>query len=439
MKHDPEDVKAIRSHPQELLWLSTAALCHRFTFKGFGNLLVLYLMQRFSLEFVEASHIYGLFIGLGFGLPVLGGYITDRWNYVTPVYLGLLLTALGSLLLIPSAISFLYIGLALIILGGSLFIPSSYALLGRAYCGKCHLREVGFSCFYVICDFGIFLALTVLGKLIEAHMWHYLFLSCAALQIVGMLCHAKSLTYFPKEKLDPHPPKKQQRKRKPARWERERIILISIICLLAFFFWAPFSQSYSTITYFTENFTDRQYGSFLIPTAWVISSEKFFMTLLVIPFSMLYIFLRSFQKEPTPPTKIILSLFATALCFFCLAYASEHLPPQQEVSPMWVVLASLFLSFGELLFVPISLSFISNLSPKRLVGFFVGLWYLFSGLAFYFGGYAAQLFRQMSMATYFSYYMYTLLGVAIVLLIFVKKLNAMRHLERYQDQQDPSM
>jgi len=139
MKH--QDMIFSRKHPKGMYWLALTEMCQRFSFWGIGNLLVLYLVKYLSYSSIQATHLFGMYTGTAFLLPVLGGYIADKWNYKSPILLGSLLIASGSFLLSTLSKSMIFPALALIASGGGLFTPAIYSLLGGIYTKRSHIRE----------------------------------------------------------------------------------------------------------------------------------------------------------------------------------------------------------------------------------------------------------------------------------------------------------
>jgi|GEM_PF-781360 len=437
-----EDAQYIKKHPKEMFWLSTAEMCQRFAFWGVGNLLVLYLIQFFELSTPVATHIYGLYTGVGFFLPVVGGFISDRWNYRSPIIYGFILTALGCFLLSVGYYPLTYPALLFIALGGGIFTPCVYTLLGKAYHDKHHLREVGFSIYYAAVNLGVFIAMIILGLLMKIHGWRAVFITAGCIQILGLFTFFKALQYFSKKAMKPTKEKKNYVKEKLRPWEKERLVLIVIFCIVSLFFWCAYAQNGASLVYFAYKFINREVFGWEMPTPWIISIETLFLLVLVFPMTLMYLYMRKRDAEPSPSSKLSLSMFAMCLCYVIIVLASEHIPlgaTSGDVSPWYMVGAFLLMAISELLMAPISLSLVTNLSPKRFTAMFVGIWYFCSGIAYYFGGLIAGLVTSMKLTRFFSIFAIGSFIIGLIILIFTRKLNAMRHLEKIPGHKDPSM
>ncbi|MCH9613929.1 MAG: Dipeptide and tripeptide permease A [Chlamydiia bacterium] len=416
----------IKNHPKEMFLLAMTEMCQRFAFWGVGNLLVLYLIQYFHFSTPRATHLYGVFTGVGFVLPLLGGYIADRWNYKSPVIWGTILSAIGCFFIGTTSLALLYPGLLCIALGGSIFTPSIYALLGKVYHGKHHLRQVGFSIYYAAVNIGIFVAMIVLGVLIHHGLWSLVFFIAGIVQLCGLIFFKMTLNYFNQ---DDHKIefKKEDEGRTPldkVAWQR--MIVIIVISLISIIFWAAYAQNASSLVVYALKYTQRIYGGFEIPVPWLITTETFFLLVLVAPLSAFYLFLRKRGWEPSPICKTALAFFALAICFIIMTLSTNDLP---KANPFFMIGAFFFMAVAEMLIAPIGLSMLTDLSPKQFTGFFVGAWYFCIGIAFYFGGVLAGLIAKINLQTFFLIFVLTAVITGIILLIFTPLLNRMRHAE----------
>ncbi|HVW99126.1 MAG TPA: hypothetical protein VHA52_01585, partial [Candidatus Babeliaceae bacterium] len=74
--------------PKEMYFLSFIEMCQRFAFWGIGNLLVIFLVQQHQFSDSQATSLYGLFSGIAYALPLLGGYLADKTSYRAGVIVG---------------------------------------------------------------------------------------------------------------------------------------------------------------------------------------------------------------------------------------------------------------------------------------------------------------------------------------------------------------
>ncbi len=418
--------------PKEMYWLALCEMCQRFAFWGVGNILVLYLVQAMNLGETQADHIFGMFTGIAFILPIAGGYLADRLCYRTSLIAGGISTALGALVLTGGGSVTLFIGLFLMALGASLFTPSVYTLLGELYHERPHLREAGFTIYYASVNIGVFAATFTMGALGSAGHWNLAFILAALVALAGLYCYRLSQ---PKEEalksISKKRAAKQQRALLPlSAHERGRIFVIAILALFSILFWIAYNQGGSSMNLFALHHTDRQMGNFQIPAAWLLSSESLYLVLLAFPLSALYHKLRQRKQDPSPPAKEALSLLFIGFCFTIMTFATLRMGSSSLTSPGYLLLAYFFMAVGEMLICPIGLSLITHIAPRRMTALMVGLWYLSIGIANYTGGYVAGwMDNGLSLPTFFALFAAITLAGSWALSMLVPRLNRLRHLE----------
>ena len=402
-----QDVIFSNKHPKEMYLLALTEMCQRFAYWGTGNLLVLFLIQYFSYSTPRATHIFGAYTGIAFILPILGGYIADKWNYRSPILLGSLLTATGCFLLATLNEAIMIPSLLLIAFGGGLFTPSIYSLLGGLYADKQHIREGGFSIYYSSVNLGVFAAMLLLGY-IQTFDWRLVFIISGSVQMLGIIPYftvVKKLKYldvpphyFISKKNDPnHFPLKKH--------EIDRITVILIMTFISIVFWMAYNQAGSSMTLFALKFTNRHIGGFEVPAPWFISTETFFLMLFAFPLASLYLFLKRLKSSASPPMKTALSLFFIGLCFLVMQRAAMHIPLGAEsasISPWYMICSFALMAIAELFLAPIGLSLVTNLSPHRYRGLLTGVWFSCVGIGFYLGGYIAGFMTSTHLSTFFD-------------------------------------
>ena len=419
--------------PKEMYWLSLTEMCQRFAFYGIAYLLVLYLVGYQKFTDFAADQLFGIFTGAAFILPLLGGLIADRMNYKMPVVWGMLSTALGCFLMTTGMMPIVYAGLVLIALGTGVFTPSIYAILGSLYHTQHNLRDSGFSIYYAAVNIGSFLAMIILGAIGQNISWHGAFFLAGLIQLCGLFSFKKALKTIDLNKISPSTIKGSQKK-KPVMHPHEKK-RIWVICILSFFsipFWMAYNQGGSSMNLFAQSFTNRSEFGFTMPTTWLVSSESLYLIILAIPLAKLYTYLTKRKMDPSPPLKASLSLISMGICFAIMAIGASQIPSgaiTAAISPFYLFTAYFFMAIGEMLFIPIGLSLITHLSPRRFTALLVGVWYLCIGFGFYFGGAIAPLMSMLkTMSSFFGIFVAISFIAGLILMLLVKKLNKMRHL-----------
>ena len=126
-----------------------------------------------------------------------------------------------------------------------------------------------------------------------------------------------------------------------------------------------------------------------------------------------------------------------ALGFVFMVVGAQRNAAGALVSPMWLVAAYLFHTFGELCLSPIGLSLVTRLAPVRLGAFFMGMWYLATGIAELVAGQLAALSERIGrgelfhalggQADFYLVFVMAPLAAAFILLLFSPWLRRLMH------------
>ena len=110
-----------------------------------------------------------------------------------------------------------------------------------------------------------------------------------------------------------------------------------------------------------------------------------------------------------------------AIGFGLLAYGSYGIQEGVKVSMIWLVLAYLFHTLGELFLSPVGLSYVSKLVPARMIAFMFGIWYLAiaigNKLAAAVGGEIENITNAYSLSTFFL--IFTIVPIVAGLLVMM--------------------
>lgn len=225
--------------------------------------------------------------------------------------------------------------------------------------------------------------------------------------------------------------------------EKQRIWVIVILAFFGIFFWAAFEQAGVSLTFLAEQHVNRVVTSlnFVIPTAWFQSVNPLAILLFAPIFAALWLELKDRGKEPSMPLKMAAGLFLLSVGFMVLVFASKTLDNGAvTISPLWLVGAYVFLTFGELCISPIGLSMVSKLSPAKFTCLLIGVWFLTSAFANILAGQLSALYPDPTRPTsyllgmpidnftsFFMIFVVMSIIAAIILLIIRKKLETMMH------------
>ncbi len=158
--------------------------------------------------------------------------------------------------------------------------------------------------------------------------------------------------------------------------ERDRILVIYIVAFFVIFFWAAFEQAGSSLTFIADNQCDRNFFGYNMPPSMVQIFNGLFVVAFAVPFSMLWDYLRSKDREPISPMKQAFGLALIALSYFIIAHNVKDLGNSGLLAIKWLILLCLIQTCAELCLSPIGLSLVGKLSPKRFSSLLYGVFFL---------------------------------------------------------------
>ena len=101
------------------------------------------------------------------------------------------------------------------------------------------------------------------------------------------------------------------------------------------------------------------------------------------------------DRQPSSPGKFTIGLLFAGLAFVVVTIAAM-LTGGGRVSPLWLVGVYFLQTVGELCLSPVGLSTVTKLSPARMVGLMMGVWFLSISIGSYIAGLTTKLFAGNS-------------------------------------------
>jgi POT family proton-dependent oligopeptide transporter len=475
------DAATFLGHPRGLATLFFTEMWERFTYYGMRAVLVLFLVGAvssggFGIDDRTAAAIYGLYTAGVYLAALPGGWIADRLiGARRAVLVGGVLIALGNTLLAASSTPRgFYLGLVVIVLGVGLLKPNVSAMVAELYPEGGARLDAGFTVFYMGINLGatlgpfvvgeareligpragfgvaaVFMAAGVLqyyltqrhlgdaGKYVAAspvagarkpwlRLWIALGASTVALAACSFgwlpvnpvdLAHSSALViaatafaYFAYLFLSGT----------LSAEEKRRTLVIVVLFLGSALFWSGYEQAGSSLNLFAERYTDRAFWHFVIPASWFQSLNPAFVIAFAPLVAWVWIALARRHLNPSAPAKFAIGVILMGSGFLLMAAAASFVASGSKVLPYWLIATYLLHTLGELCLSPVGLSYVTKLSPKRLVGQLMGMWFLSLSL----GNLAAVLiageFDANNLAAMPGQYMhivYFAVGLGAVLLV----------------------
>lgn len=501
-------------HPSTLFILFFTEMWERFSYYGMRALLVLFLTSSimdggWGWERAEALQLYGLYTGLVYLTPIIGGFIADRFlGYRNAIILGALSMTLGHASMAAETPMFFYAGLLLIIIGNGLFKPNISSMVGQLYVNNEDKKDAAYTIFYMGINSGAFLGILLCGYIGEKVGWSYGFGLAGIFMFFGMLQFTFSKKLFGNIGLSQKQVKgnneaagavavtEQKPADLPKHIERDRLIVIGVFAFFVIFFWMAFEQAGGSMTIFAKDYTNRvlegnsanifkwanailvlvplviltgvllnlfrdtfkrvaisnlflatsfiiiwgivlwmlnkefQADATEVPASWFGILNSFFIISLAPVFSKMW----QSKFNPSGPGKFALGLILLGLGFAILAFGSSSIPQGAKtasISMVWLILAYLFHTMGELCISPVGLSYVSKLSPPRLVGLMFGIWFvanfIANNLAGFTGSFIDKITETYSLTVFFLIFTILPILAGLVMLGLSKTLQKKMH------------
>ena len=140
------------------------------------------------------------------------------------------------------------------------------------------------------------------------------------------------------------------------------------------------------------------------------------------------------KYNPSAAFKYGFGLILLGLGFAALSYGASTIPQGAKVasvSMIWLIIAYLFHTLGELCLSPVGLSYVSKLVPGRMIAFMFGMWYIAiaisNKLAGLTGGMIDEITEKYSLSTFFLIFTLIPIGAGVIIMILNPLLKRLMH------------
>ena len=415
-------------YPKQLWYLSLVEMWERFCFYGMRGVLAFFMVDQLHLSDQKSNLQYGAIQAFVYAFTFIGGIFADKiLGFRKSLFWGGSLMIIGNLILAFNPQDLFYLGITLSIIGTGFFKPNISSMVGELYHEKDNRRDSGYGLFYAGINVGGLLGGAMCIYLGKYYSWHLCFLSAALVMAFGL-----STFIFTKKYLGPIGNSPLLHLEKTKRTAYEIIVYVgSLLCIplifimvkntaftdyfiytigvvaliyflyeifmvkerkaqyklfaafvfifCYFIFMAISEQSGGSLSLFAKDNLDHNLLFLSIDPNVVNNSVN---SLFVIVFSpivgILWLLMYKKKIEPNTVVKFGVGFLLLALSFYVF-YATRFFANEQGISSLNIfTLAYLLLTLGELCLGPIGMSIITKLSPKKMFGMMMGLWFLSS-------------------------------------------------------------
>jgi POT family proton-dependent oligopeptide transporter len=436
-RESAKDRASIGGHPAGLTTLFLTEMWERFSYYGMRALLVLYMVAPggdggLGFDVTKATRIYGIYTGAVYFTNIFGGLLADSLlGARLAVLLGGIIIACGHFSMALQALPSFYVGLFLIVIGTGLLKPNISVMVGKLYREDDPRRDSGFSIFYMGINLGAMIAPLICGYIGQRISWHLGFAMAGVGMTLGLIqyvVHRKRLAHVggrPPRNPKPIVGAPVSTPRGLTHEDKLRMVVVVMLCFFSLFFWTAFEQAGSSFNLFAERHTRAEFLGASFPSSWFQSVNSVFILALAPVFSWLW--LRMGRRQPSSPVKFTFGLLFVSAGMFVIAIASLFIG-SGRVSPLWLVTLYFIHTIGELCLSPVGLSTVTKLSPVRIVGLMMGVWFLAASIGNYLAGTAAGFYQDNSNALFRlfgSLGLVALVGAVLLFLLlpFLKRLT----------------
>ena len=412
-------------HPTGLSVLFLTEMWERFSYYGMRALLVLYMTQHLLLQIQSgqpvvgaetlqsvleylfgplstqamASQIYGLYTGFAYFTPFFGGILADRYfGQRKSVYIGALLMATGHFLMAFENLFF--VALLFLVIGNGFFKPNVSTQVGTLYEQGDQRRDRAYTIFYMGVNLGAFFSPLVCGTLGQKFGWHYGFTAAGVGMLIGLVIYHLGRRHLPVEKTRVQMLQGQS-EQGLSRDDYFKIAALGFLCVINILFWSVFEQQGNTMQILADQNTDWNILGWQMPSTWLQSFNPMFIFLFAPVIDQLWAWQHRRQFEPTSVTKMGIGCFLAALGFGLLYLILRQIGVETKINFLWLALATLLFTLGELYLSPIGLSLVTKLAPAKMLSMLMGVWFLSNFFGNYLAGYIGGYYEVLGVRSFF--------------------------------------
>jgi len=385
----------------------------------------------------EALALYGWYTMLVYVMSIPGGMIADKLiGQKKSVLIGAIILCMGHGVLVLTDVWAFYTGLGLVILGVGLLKPNISTMVGGLYKQGDIRRDKGFSIFYIGINTGALLATIIVGLVVAKWGWHAGFGLAGVVMILGLINYIYGQKYL-KNVGNFEPGKGDDKeisygklykdlfsspfqliislvlfaaslvgwyfmgwgygllfifltsitslmlmiyKELDTQVYKDRFVVLLISFIMVIIFWGAFEQAGGLMNLYTDDYTRRNLLGWEVPTVMFQSLNAGFIILFATGVAAFWARRQLKGKEASSLFKMALGIIIMGFGFLFMVFAAMELDKSGSSSMIWLVLAYLFHTLGELCISPVALSFITKLSPIKYASLMMGVYFAATGL-----------------------------------------------------------
>lgn len=439
-------------YPKQLWYLFFSEMWERFCFYGMRGMLTFFMVNQLFMDEKVANLQYGATQAFVYAFTFIGGMFADKiLGFRKSLFWGGLLMITGSCILAYDPKEFFFLGISFNIIGTGFFKPNISTIVGALYKSGDSRRDAGFSLFYSGINVGALLggyACIAIGKgtfltsfVPENLRWNVAFGLAAVVMLISLLTFTYTRKTLGPIGLSPLSDDTSKKSIISKKWyeylvyigalaiiplimvmvantkytdwfmyfigpfslvyllyemskhtfsEVKKLIAALLFILFSVIFWAIFEQAGGSLSIFAaNNLNNKLFSVFTLDPNGVNNAANSLFVIIFAPIiGIIWIAMAKRKIEPNTVIKFGLAFLFLGLAFYAF-FATRFFASVNGIASLDVfTLAYFIVTLGELCLSPIGLSIMTKLSPARLQGVMMGMWFLASA----YGQYVAGLF-----------------------------------------------
>jgi POT family proton-dependent oligopeptide transporter len=443
----PLSSRAGERFPPQVKYILGNEACERFSLYGMRAILVTYMTGVLHLSDAEAEWVHHLFIASVYFMPLIGGWLADRYfgRYSVILWMSLGYVAGHACIALFEGEVGLYVGLALIAVGSGAIKPNVSTFVGDQFGpGRESLMEKAYFAFYWAINIGAITGQFIIPKMRTWYGWQVAFGVPGLAMALSLLIFLLGKRHYVRPPPSGPQPESFGKvfvhglRRIGARRPGEGLLdgardkfspaaiaaAQAVLGIVAVFlpvtgFWMCFDQ-YSSSWVLQAQKMD------LVLFGISIEAEQFgildsLLILIMVPAAAVgFGALEKRSRGVSRLARMTAGMFITVLSFACAALVQHALDAGQHVNVMWQFGQYFFLAAGETLVSVTALEFAYSQAPKSMKSTIMSVWFLTFSLGNLFTGIVAKI-NPFQGAAFFWFFSGTTLVAAIAFAIVAKR------------------
>ncbi len=444
--------------PPQITYIMASEGAERFSFYGMRNILVIYMVQYLLVSAADSKASYHYFVMANYLMPLVGGWLADRFLGRYRVILWLSFGyVIGNLVIaaVPTRLGLLA-GCALIAIGAGGIKPCVSAFVGDQFKpDQKHLLQKVYGLFYWMVNLGSATASLLIPFMLKRHGPAVAFgipAALMALALVLFVAGKRKYVYVPPTGPNPHSFVRVVSTALSRRGERtpgsdwleparavhpaeavdgaRAVLRVSGVFAMVAGFWALFDQKGAAfilqakqmnLDVGTFQVLGVTFGGFRLVESQMNAVNPF-LVLMIVPLfqGVVYPGLARRGFELKPLTKMAIGMFLTLLSFLIMAGIQAVIDGGARPHVFWQVIPILVLTVGEVMISVTGLEFAFTQAPKTMKSTVMSFWLLTSAIGNFIAAVVSQ-WNRFQGAAYFLFFAALMLACSVAFVVLARR------------------